>query len=219
LATCSDDAGWTLWRPDTLAAHLLRYQPVGRRSNLFAKAQADLVAAGLLLIHDCGCAFLPYLWRDFRQAGGNHSTQVADFHQSHSSSDEYVLGGTSPAPGSVSGSGSGMASEAPPQRPSALVIDGLSDEPVPDPWSGFSQDWQPVREAMARRGYVRPPNGEVDANGTQRDQLWQMVRENANLVARLIDGAPPGFRTGSQSFYDLVGHVFTGWNELARARS
>lgn len=218
LATCCDDDGWTLWRPDTLAAHLLRYQSVGRRLGMLAKAQAELVAAGLLDIRDCGCAYLPYLWRDFRQTGGNHSTTVADFHRSHASPDEYVLGGTSPASGSVSGSGSGMASEAPQTMKSGAEGDGPPNKPEPDPWTGWSEGWGPVRDAMVRRGYVRPPNGEADANGTQRDRLWQLVGENPSLVARLIDAAPSEYRAGQRQFYDLVGYLFGEWNALARAR-
>jgi len=227
LATRTDDGCWTLWRLGTLAALLLPYQSVRRRERLVEKAEADLIAAGLLIVYPCGCAYLPFMWRDFRQAGGNHSYAVTDYHRRHASPDESVQPSTSPASvsgsGSVSGSVSDRASHA---VPGSEAGTGSGSGPTPtgdvqtnkkndDPWKGWNPLWDPVREAMARRGFYLPPNGETDDEGTQRDHLWQMVRENADLVARIIDEAPATLCAGQSRFFDLVGHVFKEWNAIA----
>jgi len=74
LMTCADDEGWLLWRPSTLAAHLLRFTPVGRREAALEKGAAELSAAGLLVVHDCGCAYSalpkPGLPREGREPRG-----------------------------------------------------------------------------------------------------------------------------------------------------
>jgi len=233
LATRTDDGCWTLWRLGTLAALLLPYQSVRRRERLVEKAEADLIAAGLLIVYPCGCAYLPFMWRDFRQAGGNHSYAVTDYHRRHASPDESVQPGTSPASVSVSGSGSvsGSASGSVSERsshsvPDSAVGSGSGSGPTPssdvqtnkendDPWTRWNGKWAPVREAMARRGFYQPPNGETDEEGTQRDHLWQMVRENATLVAQIIDEAPAHLCAGQSRFFDLVGHIFKKWNTVA----
>ena len=76
LTTCADDAGWLPWKAGTLAAHLYRYESAKRRERLLGDGAVKLVDAGLLVLHACGCAELPYFARDFRQAGGNHSEAV-----------------------------------------------------------------------------------------------------------------------------------------------
>ena len=227
LTTCADDDGWLLWRPSTLAAHLLRFRHLGRREATLEKGAAELLAAGLLVVHDCGCAYLPYLHRDFRVKGGNHAVTIRRFHESHASLDESVHVRTSPASVSVSGS----ASESVSDRASDSVSDSgvasgsgsgstpssdvQTNEKSADPWKAWNGQWTPVREAMARRGFYQPPNGETDEEGTQRDHLWQMVRENATLVAQIIDEAPAHLCAGQSRFFDLVGHIFTGWNTVA----
>ena len=45
LMTCADDEGWLLWRPSTLAAHLLRFRSVSRREAALEKGAAELSAA------------------------------------------------------------------------------------------------------------------------------------------------------------------------------
>ena len=227
LATCADDGGLLLWRPPTLAAHLYRFLPVRQRDKMLAKCAEELVEAGLLILHPCGCAEMPYVERDLKIGGGNHSYAVVDFHAIHVGTDEYVPVRTSPASvshtasASVSGSPSFSGSES--ASPSSSG--SPTNRPTPsrrrpttvgdDPWTTFDPIWWPVRGAMAERGYKLPPNGETDSSGTQRDRLWQMVRENATLVAALIRDAPPDFRKGTRPFYDLVGHVFANWSSLA----
>jgi len=217
LATHADDDGWTLWRPETLAALLLPYQPVRRRERLMAQTRSDLIAAGLLIVHPCGCAFIPYMWRDFRQTGGNHSSAVAEYHRLHASPDESVHVSTSPASVSVSVSGSESESASPsvsgsgPKQSSDVQTNKKND----DPWKGWNEQWDPVREAMERRGFHHPPIGATGEDGTQRDRLWPMVRENANLVARIIDEAPAHLCAGESRLFDLVGHVFNEWNTVA----
>lgn len=110
IATCADDDGWLLWRPPTLAAHLLRYLAPARRTRLLAKATDELREAGLLMVHDCGCAFLPYLARDLRVTGGSHASTVREYHESHTATDVSVQVSPSPASGSGSESGSGSSS-------------------------------------------------------------------------------------------------------------
>ncbi len=90
--------------PATSAAHLYRFQSVKRRERQLELNANGLVEAGLLEIHPCGCAFLPFHYRDFRQKGGNHSNAVRDFHVEHVGPDESVQVSTGPASESVSGS-------------------------------------------------------------------------------------------------------------------
>ena len=42
-----------------------------------------------------------------------------------------------------------------------------------------------------------------------------MVRENANLVAQIIDEAPANLCADQSRFFDLVGHIFKKWNTVA----
>ena len=58
LATCADDEGWLLWRPATLGAHLFRYLAPDERAPLLDSGSTALREAGLLIVHDCGCAEL-----------------------------------------------------------------------------------------------------------------------------------------------------------------
>lgn len=220
LATHADDDGWTLWRSETLAALLLPYQPVRRRERLMAQTRSDLIAAGLLIVYPCGCAFIPFMWRDFRQTGGNHSSAVAEYHRLHAKPDESVQVRTSPASASGSGSGSDTASHsvsASGSRPGLTpTSDVQTNKNNDDPWHDFDERWLPVQQALERRRFYLPPIGAKGEDGTQRDRLWQMVRENANLVARIIDEAPDDLCAGQSRFFDLVGHVFEAWNALAR---
>ena len=131
LATCADDEGWTLWRPATLAAHLYRFQSVKRRERQLELNANGLVEAGLLEFHPCGCAFLPFHYRDFRQKGGNHSNAVRDFHVEHVGPDESVQVSTGPASESVSGSVEGKEAVSGTESGSAAVSD-LGANPARD---------------------------------------------------------------------------------------
>lgn len=123
LTTCADDEGWLLWRSATLAAHLLRYVAVGRRAAAILRAENELTKAGLLVVHSCGCAALPYLARDFAIKGGSQASTVFRFHVSHQSPDVSVQERTSPAPGltsvHASVSSPGSTHDLAPARPDA----------------------------------------------------------------------------------------------------
>ena len=112
LTTCSDDDGWLLWRPETLAAHLCRFQPLRQRERWLESGRRELAEKGLLVVHECGCGFLANLFRDFRTSGGNHSEAVHTYHQSHACTDPSVQVGTSPAPSSSSSSFSATPSSS-----------------------------------------------------------------------------------------------------------
>lgn len=223
LMTCADDEGWLLWRPSTLAAHLLRFRPIGRREAALAKGAAELSAAGLLVVHDCGCSYLPYLHRDFRVKGGTHAETILRYHESHGSLDESVQVGTSPASvsASVSGSDSDRSSQsfsdaaAGTGSGSGSTGDVQTNKKNDEPWHDFDKRWLPVQQAMERRRFYLPPIGAKGEDGTQRDRLWQMVRENPDLVAWIIDEAPATLCAGQSRFFDLVGHIFKQWNTVA----
>jgi hypothetical protein len=218
LTTCADDEGWLLWQPSTLSANLYRFRPVGRREAALEKGATELAAAGLLVVLDCGCAYLPYLHRDFRVSGGTHADTIRRFHLFHPSPDEYVHVRTSPAPVSVSGSVSDSASSSVLDSDSAPARkrskDGLATTKDDDPWKKWNKQWNPVREAIARRGFLLPPTGETDEEGGQRDCLWEMVRENVNLVVQLIDEAPADLCSDQHPVFDLVRHVLKAWDAL-----
>ena len=235
LATCTDDNGWLLWRPQTLAAQLLRFQPVARRERRLAQAMSELVAAGLLVVHPCGCAFLTYLWRDFRQSSGNHTTVVADFHASHTSTDEYVQGGTSPAPssssssdsglsspsassshsGSSSASGSGSTSSLRATSTKPRSSDGQPTTTGDAPWNTVDPRWWPVRQALDERGYVLQPGADNGGLDMDRERLSVMVREDASLVVALVRNAPPDLHAGPHPFVDLVDYLVRQWDARA----
>jgi len=83
IATLTDDSGWALWRPQAIAASIYPYvSPAKRVRDLEARA-ATLRAAGLLVLFDCGCAYLPRAKRDLVISGGKQIRQVEAFHQAH----------------------------------------------------------------------------------------------------------------------------------------
>jgi hypothetical protein len=183
------------------------------------KGATEMTAAGLLEVRDCGCALLPYLHRDFRVTGGTQAYTIRDFHRSHPATDESVQVSTSPAPGSGSVLESVLPSSSDGgwgRRSGRNEERNSQTKKNDDPWKGWNPVWGPVREAMERQGYLLPPTGEQDEDGTQRDRLWQMVRENPDLVAEFMDQAPDDLRAGQGTFFDLVGHVFTRWHSVAR---
>jgi hypothetical protein len=91
LATVADDAGYLLWRPDTLAAHFYRFLWPDEREATLKNAAIEILRAGLLEIYDCECIHLPYLKRDLGVHGGNHTFTVEEYHRAHVSTDKSVL--------------------------------------------------------------------------------------------------------------------------------
>lgn len=102
LSTISDDEGWLLWRPATIAAGLYPYQSPARRERDLARRAEILGTAGLLELHDCGCAHLPRMKRDLAVRGGEKSTAIEEFHAEHLSDDGLLRSPTSRDSGSAS---------------------------------------------------------------------------------------------------------------------
>lgn len=96
LITTVDDEGWLLWRLTELAAALYPYEPPARRLRDIKRRADVLVEAGLVIVHDCGCAFMPTAVRDHGMKGGNHTTAIWAWHMSHTSA-ESVLVRTDPS--------------------------------------------------------------------------------------------------------------------------
>jgi hypothetical protein len=113
LATVSDDAGWLLWRPAAIAATILPYRGPTRAQRDLDRAREDLVAVGLLVLHQCGCAYLPSAARDLFIKGGQKARVVADYHESHVTTDQSFRAGTDPSRDSSSGSSSDSESGSP----------------------------------------------------------------------------------------------------------
>jgi hypothetical protein len=86
VTTVADDEGWLRWNLAEIGAALYPYTPPGRRDRGVEKRAARLVDAGLLVIHDCGCAFVPTLKRDHATKSGNQSSAVWAWHSRHRSS-------------------------------------------------------------------------------------------------------------------------------------
>jgi hypothetical protein len=83
LTTLADDAGWMLWQPEAIAATILPYAQPSRRVGILGRRSGPLVAAGLLIIHECGCATLPRQARDHAIKGGNGTRAIVDYHALH----------------------------------------------------------------------------------------------------------------------------------------
>lgn len=82
----ADDAGWLVWDVPQVGALLYPYTSVRVREARVAKAAEALVAAGRLVLMDCGCARIPTLI-DHQRIGGNKSFPVRDQHRVHTSTD------------------------------------------------------------------------------------------------------------------------------------
>ena len=78
----ADDAGWLPWDTAHIAAIVYPYQSVPVRERMAARAGEALVAAGRVVLHPCGCAFIPRL-EDHQKIGGNKSFQYRDRHTVH----------------------------------------------------------------------------------------------------------------------------------------
>lgn len=88
LTTCADDAGYVLWRPVQIAAAIWPYfePPPGQTRESVLDAEARRLDPELLVIYQCGCAYLPRMVRDHGIKGGNLSYAVQEYHESHTQS-------------------------------------------------------------------------------------------------------------------------------------
>lgn len=86
----ADDAGWLEWKPSQLGAALYPYRASHKRVRDIDAWGEQLVQAGRIVRHPCGCAFIPTLTKHQR-AGGNPSYQYREKHRYHTSMDESVL--------------------------------------------------------------------------------------------------------------------------------
>lgn len=82
----ADDAGWLEWRPAQLGATLYPYKRVAERERSIVGFGLALVAAGRLVIHPCGCGFIP-TFAKHQRLGGNPSFQYRDKHRHHVAAD------------------------------------------------------------------------------------------------------------------------------------
>lgn len=83
----ADDAGWLAWDVPQIGALLSPYRSVHVRERAIERAGEELVKAGRLVIHPCGCALIPRL-EAHQKIGGNKSYTVRDRHRVHTSSDK-----------------------------------------------------------------------------------------------------------------------------------
>lgn len=82
LWCAADDAGWLEWKPSQLGASLYPYRPTSTRVRNIKTWGDGLVAAGKLVIHPCGCAFIP-TFAKHQRLGGNASFQYREKHRYH----------------------------------------------------------------------------------------------------------------------------------------
>lgn len=87
----ADDAGWLEWDVPHIAAMLSPYQSVPVRERMASRAVEALVGAGRVIVHPCGCAFIPRL-ADHQKIGGNKSFTVRDRHESRHSRTSTPVG-------------------------------------------------------------------------------------------------------------------------------
>jgi hypothetical protein len=81
LLTVTDDEGWLLWRPAEIAATVYAYQPARKRQADLERRVKVLVASGLLVIRECGCAVIPTLKEHHGLKGGKPTTAIWAWHQ------------------------------------------------------------------------------------------------------------------------------------------
>jgi hypothetical protein len=83
----ADDAGWLAWDVPQIGALLSPYKSVRVRERMVERAGEELVKAGRLVIHACGCAHVPKL-ETHQRIGGNKAYQARDRHRVHTSMDK-----------------------------------------------------------------------------------------------------------------------------------
>jgi hypothetical protein len=84
----ADDAGWLEWDVHQIAVQLYPYESVRVREGRIEGAAVALVAAGRMVMHECGCAVIPKL-SEHQKIGGNKSFAARDAHQVHTRPDLY----------------------------------------------------------------------------------------------------------------------------------
>jgi hypothetical protein len=83
----ADDAGWMSWDVAQIGAQLYPYESVHVRERRIIAAGEALVAAGRLLMFECGCALIPKL-EGHQRIGGNKSFTARDKHDVHTHPDK-----------------------------------------------------------------------------------------------------------------------------------
>ena len=83
LGGCADDHGWLLWRVALLGARIYPYEGVAQREAALLKRAKQLEMDRLLVVHPCGCAYLPRLVRDLATRSGQPSYAIEEHHQKH----------------------------------------------------------------------------------------------------------------------------------------
>lgn len=134
LATVADDMGWLIWSPGEVATTLYAYQAPKRRLRDLERRAEQLAAAGLLVIHSCGCAFLPAMTAQHGMTSGRQTTPVWNWHHQHAGV-RGIPGDAVERPSSSSSSGSGSyegseSSSSPARDGSPPRHDEASGEPA-----------------------------------------------------------------------------------------
>jgi hypothetical protein len=124
LTTLADDEGWMLWRPSDIAATLYPFDPVRKRETALERRAKLLVADGLLVIRECGCAVLPSLPEHHAIKGGDKNRSIWKWH--HEGGCSVALHSPTDVSASVSGSSSSSSSVS--DKGSSSVRVGARDE-------------------------------------------------------------------------------------------
>ena len=184
IATRSDDAGYLPWRPARIAAGIWPYDPAARRERELLRLAADLVAAGLPRLFDCGCAFLPRLVEDLAVKGGDKTTAIEAYHAGCAvalqSAPDADVGLRSATGQSVPSSSSWSVNESGSQ-PSSESVEGSAPSSLSEPGSSGAR---PRPNGKARRSIVSgpPEGGEPSSNGTTSEARMTLERF-ADLLA------------------------------------
>lgn len=83
----ADDAGWLTWNVEQIGALLYPYKSGHVRTRMVSTASDQLVEAGRMVLHPCGCAHIPTL-ETHQRIGGNKSFTGRDKHRVHTSMDK-----------------------------------------------------------------------------------------------------------------------------------
>ncbi len=220
LGGCADDHGWMPWRVALLGARIYPYRAVAEREADLTRWAARLVADGLLVMHPCGCAYLPRLVRDLATRSGQPSYAIEEHHQRHATAtvrqpapaEAGALPRTTPMDGD--GDRDGYGDRAHDDMVTTNARDGADLDGWPSrAWRGWDPRWQPYAVAMAEQhGCATPPPGDQDDEASARGRLWHIVRDNPNRLAAWVRELPAGSTPRA-----VVGHVFQSDKDLQRA--